>query len=158
VIVKLGYTIVSDSLQSPGGEIIWRKLAQSNDVFVYAWNYSKNKFFQWEPDVDPHDEVYFDPAFAAEIKQKYSELEQDARKALSTAHITQQQFNKMMIDLENQKNQELDNYDSVRFSNIRLVATAKKGLSTAESTTAGSVATAGNGFVRGIGSTMRRRK
>lgn len=52
VIKELGYTLVSDFEQSPGGEYIWKQLAERPDVNVYIYNHSDRTF---HGEYDPRD-------------------------------------------------------------------------------------------------------
>jgi len=51
-IKELGYTLVSDFEQSPGGEYIWKQLAERPDVNVYIYNHSDKTF---HGEYDPRD-------------------------------------------------------------------------------------------------------
>jgi len=44
LITKLGLTLVSDKLQSPGGQAVWKQLEKKHrDVNIFGWDMKANK-------------------------------------------------------------------------------------------------------------------
>ena len=111
--IKKGYLLVSDSNQSKGSQILWQKLSKQPGVNVYAWDMENNKFFSWDPDVDPRAQVYGDEKQKQDIIDEYLAL---MRKAKSEEERE---------ELDRDLKKELDDItpDSKDSKDIRLVAT-----------------------------------
>lgn len=52
-LIRKGYTLISDDIQTLGGQKIWQRLAKLSDVYVYAVNflrYGEPEFYDVDPD------------------------------------------------------------------------------------------------------------
>lgn len=75
-VIKKGYTLVSDSIQSIGSrEGIWKKLTQVPGINVYAWNQKYDEFFSWDPEEEEDGAVYYDPDEISRLEKKYKDGE-----------------------------------------------------------------------------------
>ena len=95
-VIKKGYTLVSDSIQSIGSrEGIWKKLTQVPGIHVYAWNQKYNEFFSWNPEEEEDGAVYWDPDEISRLEQKYKDGEmsyddfEKAKSSLGREHAYQ---------------------------------------------------------------------
>lgn len=127
--VKKGYTIVSDKTQTKGSQSVWSRLAKTPGIFVYAWNTTRSvqddkAFFQWDPGVDPEEEVYHDPDAIDQIRNEYKNRISDIQDQVSSGKITKDQANSMMRQAIRDRDQAVRDQDENRFKDVRLVATA----------------------------------
>jgi GNAT superfamily N-acetyltransferase len=70
-------TIVSDYQQSKGSKSLWANLAHTSGVFVYAWNVKTGQFFQWDPQDDPEEEVYWNSAEELPMTDRAGRIQKD---------------------------------------------------------------------------------
>jgi hypothetical protein len=128
VVKKDNLTIASDRVQTMGSKKLWEKLSKVPGIFVYAWESSfggKNRFFQWDPDLDPETEVYFDEYKVNQFHTQYKNSKQKIDQAFRLNKITKEEH----IDAHKRLNQEYEDMKDElknRSSNVRLVATYKK--------------------------------
>ena len=81
-VIDRGYTVVSDSEQTKGSQTVWKTLARTPGINVYAWDMYDDYFFDWNPNEDEDEQVYWDSEAAEILKRKYrkGEISQDEYK------------------------------------------------------------------------------
>ena len=132
VVVDYGYTIVSDSEQSKGSKTLWERLSKMPGVFVYGWNPKEkgdNAFFQWDPSEDADTEVYHRDQATTALQKQMHELKLDIMSRKKSGEFTtMDQMTAALKDGKKAIRDEINDSDIVRFKDIRLIATADKGL------------------------------
>lgn len=79
VIVDMNLTVVSDTSQTKGSQIIWKKLATTDGIHVFGWhpqNPKGKEFFSWNPDEDDDDNMYTNrKALTTELRDAQDRLD-----------------------------------------------------------------------------------
>lgn len=126
VVKKDNLTIASDRVQTMGSKKLWEKLSKVPGIFVYAWESSfdgKNRFFQWDPDLDPEAEVYHDDYKLAQFHNQFKTIKDKLDRNLRDNKISSDEHRDAHARLNQEyeiMTQELKN----RSANVRLVATS----------------------------------
>ena len=130
-IVDFGHTITSDYTQSKGSKDLWKRLSKTQGIFVYGWNpkaKGDKEFFQWDADEDADSEVYHSQSSTDKLRDEMRTGMNAIHKRVDSGELTKQEAH---VEWEHAKQgivDELKDADLVRYNDIRLVATAKKGL------------------------------
>jgi len=127
-IKKLGYTIISDKTQTKGSQTLWARLSKVPGVFVYGWDRAADEYFQWDPEVDPEEEVYYDKDQAGKIQAQAAEVRAEVSDLVKSGEISNDQAGDLLRDKMAAIQKQSSDIDKVRWSDLRLVATTTKGL------------------------------
>lgn len=125
---NLGYTVVSDRTQTKGSQVLWARLAKVPGIFVYGWSVQSDEFFQWDPDVDPEDEVYHDPGVVNELRLEMRKYRAEVDTELRAGRISEEEADKLLNKKDNEIRAKMNEIDKIRWKDLRLVATSTKGL------------------------------
>lgn len=127
-IKNLGYTIVSDKTQTKGSQKLWEKLSKFPGIFVYGWSVKDNRFFQWDPEVDPEDEVYYDHQELNKLRRERAEIQAQIDNLVRTGRMSEEEADELFQKKTAEIQQKAENIDKMRWSDLRLVATSTRGL------------------------------
>jgi len=130
-IVDFGHTITSDYTQSKGSKDLWKRLSKTPGIFVYGWNpkaKGDKEFFQWDADEDANSEVYHGQSSTDKLRDELDALMKDIGSRKQSGELSPEQGSIEWEEGKKAISDELKDADLVRYNDIRLVATAEKGL------------------------------
>jgi len=130
-IVDYGHIIVSDYQQSKGSKTLWERLANMSGVFVYGWNpraKGDKEFFQWDPTEDSDSVIYHSDSSTDVLRDELDALMKDIGSRKQSGELSAEQAQIEWTEGKKEISAELNDADLVRYNDIRLIATADKGL------------------------------
>jgi hypothetical protein len=125
---NLGYTVASDKTQTKGSQTLWARLSKVPGIFIYGWSVKNGEYFQWDPDTDPEEEVYQDPADADRIRVELRNTQGEIAQEVQAGRMSDEEAGQQIRKAQAEAKSKLQEIDKIRWRDLRLVATATKGL------------------------------
>ena len=132
-IKDFGFIIATDETQTKGAESIWRKLAKTPGIDVYAWNTAKDSFHHWDPDEDDTTNVYYDQDEIDELNKEKKEFRGELMKQLMNGEISKDDFKDQLQAKFDKIDSYIKSLTDVKTDKVLLVAKETDGNDLSES-------------------------
>lgn len=125
-ILKDGFTLVSDTVQSKGSQGIWERLADVPGITTYSWVPGSKEFNHWHPDDEDREDMYSDSdSVGAEMDRLNALAAKYEKEMENDPNYNMDDYEEMMDRIAQEKEELRNRMRSVRNSDIRIVATAE---------------------------------
>lgn len=124
VIKELGYTVVTDDVQTKGALSLWKRLAGYPGILVYQWDLNSDKFSVWSP--SDSDSAYVSSDDMAAANKEFEDIEEKLQALLDSGKIDYDEYNRLLKHFRDHVLSDFEAMDEIQ--DYRLVATRQRGL------------------------------
>ena len=125
VIKDLGYTVVSDNVQTLGAVGLWKRLSGYPGIVVYQWDLEKDKYSVWQP--SEYDSAYVSTDDNDDLNREEQDVIDRLAALLAAGKIDKDEHDALLDKHTGYIYADADIMDKVS-ENYRLVATRQRGL------------------------------